>query len=69
MYTIEEQYRYIMKLLSGSKSIGTWKRVRATQAIADIQRESVLNGTDQLSMKDIDAEIAKVRLERRKSID
>lgn len=46
-------------------SIAAWRRVRATQALADIQRKSVECGTDALSMDDIDAEIRKVRRERR----
>ena len=48
------------------QSLSAWKRVRATQAISDIQLESVRKGTDRLSMSDIDAEIAKVRQRRRK---
>jgi prevent-host-death family protein len=49
------------------QSLAAWRRVRATQAISDIQRESVRKGTDQLSMADVDAEIADVRQARRKS--
>ena len=48
------------------QSLSAWRRVRATQAISDIQLESVRKGTDRLSMSDIDAEIAKVRKGRRK---
>lgn len=48
------------------QSLSAWRRVRATQAISDIQRESARKGTDQLTMSDIDAEIAKVRQGRRK---
>ena len=48
------------------QSLSAWRRVRATQAISDIQLESVRKGTDHLSMTDIDAEIAKVRHGRRK---
>jgi antitoxin (DNA-binding transcriptional repressor) of toxin-antitoxin stability system len=48
------------------QSLSAWRRVRATQAISDIQLESVRKGTDRLSMSDIDAEITKVRHGRRK---
>ncbi len=48
------------------RSLSAWRRVRATQAISDIQLESVRKGTDRLSMSDIDAEIVKVRQGRRK---
>lgn len=51
---------------SVEQSLAAWRRVRATQAVANIQLESVQKGTDQLSMQDIDAEIAKVRRCRRK---
>jgi antitoxin (DNA-binding transcriptional repressor) of toxin-antitoxin stability system len=48
------------------QSLSIWRRVRATQAIADIQRESMGKGTDRLSMTDIDTEIRRVRKARRK---
>ena len=48
------------------QSLKDWRRVRAIQAISDIQRESVLKGTDRLSMTDIDAEVARARRGRRK---
>ena len=48
------------------QSLAAWRRVRATQAIADIQRRSARKGTDRLSMGDIDAEIDQARRERRK---
>ncbi|OGV66057.1 MAG: prevent-host-death protein [Lentisphaerae bacterium RIFOXYB12_FULL_65_16] len=47
-------------------SLAAWHQVRATQAVAAIQRDSVKQGTDTLSMDDIDAEIAAVRQNRRK---
>ncbi len=47
------------------QSLTAWRRVRAAQAIFDIQRESARKGTDQLTMTDIDAEIARVRQGRR----
>lgn len=46
---------------SVEQSLAAWRRVRATQAIADIQRQSVQKGTDRISMDEIDAEIAEVR--------
>lgn len=48
------------------QALAAWRRVRATQAIVDIQRESLRKGTDQLSMPEVDAEIACVRQGRRK---
>lgn len=48
------------------QSLSTWRRVRATQAISDIQRESARKGTDQLSMSEIESEIRRVRQGRRK---
>lgn len=48
------------------QSLAAWRQVRATQAIAVIQRQSVQHGTDQLSMDEIDDEIAKLRQDRRK---
>lgn len=48
------------------QSLSIWRRVRATQTIADIQRESMGKGTDRLSMTDIDTEIRRVRKGRRK---
>ncbi len=51
---------------SVEQSLAAWRQVRATQAIADIQRESVRKGADRLSMDDIDAEIKEVRQARRK---
>jgi antitoxin (DNA-binding transcriptional repressor) of toxin-antitoxin stability system len=50
-----------------SQSLTAWRQVRATQAIADIQRESARKGANKLAMDDIDAEIKKVRQARRKT--
>lgn len=50
------------------QSLSAWRRVRATQAISDIQRESVRKGTDHLAMTDIDAEIMRIRQGRRKPV-
>jgi antitoxin (DNA-binding transcriptional repressor) of toxin-antitoxin stability system len=49
------------------ESLAAWRRVRATQAIADIQRRSVQNRTDGLSMDEINAEIKKARQARRQA--
>jgi antitoxin (DNA-binding transcriptional repressor) of toxin-antitoxin stability system len=46
-------------------SLALWRRVRAAQAISEIQRESAQNGTDQLSPEDIVGEISGVRQQRR----
>jgi len=51
---------------SVEQSLAAWRQVRATQAIADIQRDSVRKGTDKLSMDSIDAEIRKARQARRR---
>jgi antitoxin (DNA-binding transcriptional repressor) of toxin-antitoxin stability system len=48
------------------QSLRAWRQVRATQAIADVQRQSVLNGTDRMSIDEIDEEIAQSRDDRRK---
>ena len=50
------------------QSLSAWRRVRATQAIADIQQESMRNGADRLMMTDIDAEITRTRRGRRKPV-
>jgi len=52
---------------SVEESLAAWRRVRATQAIADIQMRSVQKGADQFSMEEIDAEIRKARQERRQA--
>jgi len=49
------------------ESLAAWRRVRATQAIADIQRRSVQEGIDRFSMKEIDSEIRKTRQDRRQT--
>jgi hypothetical protein len=47
------------------QSLAAWRQVRATQAIAAIQLQSMQKGTDRMSMGDIDSEIKKVRQARR----
>ena len=49
------------------ESLAAWRRIRATQAIASIQQESLRKGTDGITMSEIAAEIRKARRERRKS--
>ena len=51
---------------SVESSIAAWRQVRAMQALTSIQQESVRQGTDSMSMDEIDAEIQAVRTERRK---
>ncbi|MFH1038359.1 MAG: type II toxin-antitoxin system Phd/YefM family antitoxin [PVC group bacterium] len=53
---------------SVEQSLAAWRQVRATQAIAKIQRESVRKGTDKLSMDEIDAGITQARQARRKRV-
>jgi len=50
---------------SVEQSLAAWRQVRATQAIADIQRESARKGTDRLSMDEINLEIKRARQARR----
>lgn len=49
------------------QSLAAWRQVRATQAISDIQRQSVHKGTASLPMDDIDAEIKTVRQARKQA--
>ena len=53
---------------SVDKSLAAWRQVRAMQAIASLQQQSMKQGTDNLSMDDIDAEIKESRDSRRKRI-
>jgi hypothetical protein len=46
------------------KSVSAIRRAAALQALQDIQFESVANGTDRMTMEEIDAVIAEVRRER-----
>ena len=48
------------------ESLAAWRRVRATRAIAAIQQDSVRKGTDRITLDEIDAEIRKARVARRK---
>ncbi len=48
------------------ESLAAWRRARATQAIAEIQRQSARKRTDAFSMDEIDTEIRKARSTRRK---
>lgn len=46
------------------ESLAAFRRVRAIEAVAALQRESVARGTDKLTEDDVDAEIAAVRSAR-----
>ena len=48
------------------ESLAAWRKVRATQAIASIQHQSLLKGADKITMEEIDVEVNKARLARRK---
>jgi antitoxin (DNA-binding transcriptional repressor) of toxin-antitoxin stability system len=47
------------------QSVATIRRAAVLEALQDIQLESVSNGTDGMSMEEIDEVIAEVRRERR----
>jgi len=49
-----------------SRDLEMLDRVALTQAVEDIRSDSIVNGTDALTMKEIDAEIAAVRTARRR---
>ncbi len=51
---------------SVENSLAMWRQVRATQAIASIQQDSMRRGTDKITMDEINAEIKKARRKRRK---
>ncbi len=46
------------------ESLEAYRRVRAQMAVTVLQKESILSGTDGIGMKEIDAEIRKVRKKR-----
>ncbi|MCX7012655.1 MAG: type II toxin-antitoxin system prevent-host-death family antitoxin [Candidatus Sumerlaeota bacterium] len=48
------------------ESLQAWRRARATQAIAQIQRDSLRKGTDRITKGEIEAEIRKARAARRR---
>jgi len=45
-------------------SLEAYRRVRAQMAVTALQKESIQSGTDGIGMKEIDAEIGKVRKKR-----
>ena len=47
------------------ESLSAFRQARAVEAVASIQRRSVEQGTDSISMDEIDAEIRAVRRKRR----
>ncbi len=50
---------------SMEQSLAAFRQVRAVDAVARLQRQSVERGTDRLSMADVDAEIDAARRDRR----
>ena len=46
--------------------LAAFRRARATNAVASIQYESTQNGTDKITMDEINAEIGAVRSKRKK---
>ncbi len=46
------------------ESLAAFRQSRAVDAVAALQRASVVRGTDKLSMDDIEAEVAGVRRQR-----
>jgi antitoxin (DNA-binding transcriptional repressor) of toxin-antitoxin stability system len=46
------------------ESLSAFRRARAVEAAANLQRRSVAQGSDKMSMDEIDAEIKKVRRKR-----
>ncbi len=46
------------------ESLSAFRRARAVEAVAGLQRRSVEQGTDRVSMEEIDAEIQAVRRKR-----
>ena len=46
------------------ESLEAYRRVRAQMAVTELQKESIRSGTDGIGMKEIDAEIRKVRKQR-----
>ena len=49
-----------------SRDLEMLDRVALTRAVESIRSDSVVNGTDALTMKGIDAEVAAVRIARRR---
>jgi antitoxin (DNA-binding transcriptional repressor) of toxin-antitoxin stability system len=51
------------------QSVATIRRAAILEALQDIQLEPVANGTDGMSMEEIDEVIAEVRRERRERLE
>jgi antitoxin (DNA-binding transcriptional repressor) of toxin-antitoxin stability system len=47
------------------QSLAAFRRVRAVEAAASMQRQSVVHGTDKLTAAEVEAEITAARKERR----
>ncbi len=50
------------------QTLRVWRQARGMWAIAQLQREAKKRGLDRMSLAEINAEIQKVRAERRKEI-
>ncbi len=50
------------------ESLAAWRQVRATKAVTAIQQQSMRNGTDALTMDEIDGEIEKMRISRKSRV-
>ncbi len=50
------------------ESLAAWRQVRATKAVTAIQQQSMRNGTDALTMDEIDGEIKKMRISRKSRV-
>ncbi len=46
------------------ESLAAFRQARAVEAVASLQRQSVKQGTDQITMEEIEAEISAVRKKR-----
>jgi len=52
-------------LTDDNKALAAFRRLRAVAAVAELQRQSVEQGTDAIPPAEIDAEIAAARRDRR----
>lgn len=54
---------------SFEETLSDLSRIRALRALQQLQEESVRNGTDKMTMEEIDAEIAAARAERKAKLN
>jgi hypothetical protein len=66
---LRSQSAALWKELPLERSVATIRRAAVLEALQDIQLESVANGTDGMSMEEIDEAIAEVRRERREGLE